>query len=134
VLRRGGRLILTVPFSYRIHSEPTDYYRFTRFALRRYAENNGLDVDVIKPRGGFWTVMGHKLTSHMALRYGRLRSQLQDLGGHGYERPAEQRPRYWALPVLAPAILAIAAGTRLLESVDSDESDTIGYLLVATKK
>jgi SAM-dependent methyltransferase len=134
VLRRGGRLIVTVPFSYRIHSEPTDYHRFTHYALVRYAESNGLQVDLLKPRGGFWTVIGQKLTSHMALKYARLRGELQQLGGLGYEQPAAQRPRYWALPVVVPAILAIAAGARLLELLEPDESDTIGYLLVATKK
>jgi SAM-dependent methyltransferase len=134
VLRRAGRLIVTVPFSFRIHSEPTDYHRFTHYALGRYADSNGLKVELLKPRGGFWIVIGQKLTSHMALKYARLRGELQQLGGLGYEQPELRRPRYWALPVVAPAILAVAAGTRLLERLDPDESDTIGYLLIATKE
>jgi SAM-dependent methyltransferase len=133
VLRKGGRLIVTVPFSYRIHSEPTDYHRFTHYALARYAETNGLRVDFIKARGGFWTVIGQKLVSHMALKYGRLRGELQQIGGLGYERAETQQPRYWALPLVAPAMLAVAAGARILERVEPDESDTIGYLLIATK-
>jgi len=33
VLRPGGRLVLTTRFLYPIHSEPIDYYRFTRYGL-----------------------------------------------------------------------------------------------------
>jgi SAM-dependent methyltransferase len=134
VLARGGRLVYTVPFSFRIHSEPNDFHRFTKFALRRYAEENGLSVDLLVPRGGFWRVIGQKLTSHMAVRYGRLGGDIQELGGFGYERLADQRPRYWVLPVVGPAIVAIAAAARVLDRIDRDETDTIGYLLVATKR
>ncbi len=134
VLRAGGRLIVTAPFSFRIHSEPDDFHRFTRYALARYAEVHGFEVDLLTPRGGFWTVIGQKLTSHMALNYARLRGELQSMGALGYEAPESRRPRYWALPVVAPAILAVAAGARLLEALEPDDSDTLGYLLVATKK
>jgi SAM-dependent methyltransferase len=134
VMRAGGRLVFTVPFSYRIHSEPTDFHRFTRYALMNYAAKHGLEVDILKPRGGFWTVIGQKLTSHMALKYARLRSEIQALGGQGYEAPEQKRPRYWTLPIVAPAILAVAAGTRLLDKLEPDDSDTIGYLLIATKR
>lgn len=134
VLKPVGRLITTVPFSYRVHFEPTDYHRFTHYALTRYAEMNGLDVDVLSARGGFWMLMGQKLMSHLALRYARLRGELQAAGSQGYEPVEEKRPRYWTLPVVAPAIVAIAAGTRLLEKIDPDEGDTLGYLLIATKR
>ena len=33
VLRPGGRLVLTTRFLYPIHSEPNDYFRFTRYGL-----------------------------------------------------------------------------------------------------
>jgi 2-polyprenyl-3-methyl-5-hydroxy-6-metoxy-1,4-benzoquinol methylase len=32
-LRKGGRLILTVPFLFPIHERPHDYYRYTRYGL-----------------------------------------------------------------------------------------------------
>jgi SAM-dependent methyltransferase len=134
VLKAGGRLIFTVPFSFRIHSEPHDFHRFTRYALAKYAEWSGLTVDVLAARGGFWKVIGQKLTSHMALRFARLGGDVQRLGGLGYEHAVKQRPRYWVLPVVAPAIVGVAAAARLLDRVDRDETDTMGYLLVATKK
>jgi SAM-dependent methyltransferase len=134
VLRPGGKLIYTVPFSYRIHFEPHDFHRFTRYALLDYAKKNGLEVDVLSPRGAFWSVVGQKLSTHMALRYARLSGEIQKLGGFGYEPKLTRGPRYWALPVVAPAIVGVIAACRVLDRIDRDESDTIGYMLIATKK
>jgi SAM-dependent methyltransferase len=133
VLRAGGRLILTVPFSYRVHSEPNDYHRFTRYALERYARGENLAVERLTSRGGFWSVIGQKLTSHMALRFAGLRGDIQTIGGFGYEKTTARRPRYWALPAVAPAVVGVAAITKLLDHIDHDESDTLGYLLIASK-
>jgi SAM-dependent methyltransferase len=133
VLRPGGNLIFTVPFSYRIHSDPHDFHRFTKYALTQYARDAGLDVGRIEPRGGFWSVIGQKLTCHMALHLARLKGDIQAIGQFGYEAPATQKPRYWTLPVLAPAIVGVAAVTKALDRIDRDESDTIGYMLIASK-
>jgi SAM-dependent methyltransferase len=133
VLRAGGRLILTVPFSHRIHAEPHDYHRFTKYALAQYAREAGLTVDRLTPRGGFWAVIGQKLTSHLALRFARLGGDIQTIGGFGYEKTMRRRPRYWTLPVLAPLIVGVAATTKVLDRIDYDETDTLGYLLIASK-
>ena len=134
VLRRGGRLILTVPFSFRVHSAPHDFHRFTRYALEGYARENGLRIDLLSARGGLWTVIGQKLTSHMALRFARLGGDIQKIGGFGHERAIRQKPRYWSLPGIAPAVVLVSLAARVLDRVDHDESDTLGYLLVATKE
>lgn len=47
----GGCLIGSVPFTYRLHEEPYDYYRFTRHALLRLAKLAGLQVVVLEPYG-----------------------------------------------------------------------------------
>ena len=133
VLANGGKLIVTVPFSYRIHSEPNDFHRFTKYALRAYAGQHGLTVNLLLARGGFWQVIGQKLSSHMALRFARLGGWVQVLGGFGYEQAVKEPPRFWVLPAVAPAMLGVAAAARLLDRIDYDESDTMGYLLVAGK-
>lgn len=43
-LRPGGWCILTVPMSWRLHEEPWDFWRFTRYGLRGIAEDAGLEV------------------------------------------------------------------------------------------
>jgi SAM-dependent methyltransferase len=134
VLRPGGKLILTVPFSFRVHSIPHDFHRFTRFALERYAADLGLSIDRLEPRGLFWSVVGQKLSSHIALRFVRLGGDIQKAGALGYEAAMVQRPRYWTLPLAAPAIVAIATAARALDALDPDDSDTLGYLLIAQKR
>jgi SAM-dependent methyltransferase len=133
VLRPGGRLILTVPFSHRIHSEPHDYHRFTKYALAEHARRVRLTVERLTPRGGFWAVIGQKLTSQMAVRYAGLKGDIQSIGGFGYEGAVARRPRYWTLPALAPLIVGVAAAAKMLDRIDFDETDTLGYLLIASR-
>lgn len=52
ILRPGGVLLLNVPFYFRVHEEPYDFYRYTEFALRRFAENHAFEVEVLRPIGG----------------------------------------------------------------------------------
>lgn len=52
ILKPGGNLILNVPFFYKIHEIPHDYYRYTEFALRRFAKNGGFRIVLLKPMGG----------------------------------------------------------------------------------
>ena len=133
MLRPGGHLIFTVPFSFRIHADPNDFHRFTKYALMQYARDAGLGVVRLDSRGGFWSVIGQKLTSHMALRLARMKGDIQSLGQLGYDEPESRRPRYWTLPVLGPAIVGVAVVTKAFDRIDHDESDTLGYLLIASK-
>ncbi len=52
VLAPGGTLIMNVPFYYSIHAHPHDYYRYTCFALERFAALNGLKVVRLDALGG----------------------------------------------------------------------------------
>jgi len=61
VLRKGGTLILTVPWSARLHHLPYDYSRFTRFGLASLLESVGLIVETIEERGNDVAVIANKL-------------------------------------------------------------------------
>jgi SAM-dependent methyltransferase len=52
VLRPDGTVLLYVPFLYWLHEVPHDYYRYTEFALRRFAERSGFEVAELTPTGG----------------------------------------------------------------------------------
>ena len=52
ILRPGGALVLNVPFFYKLHEIPHDYFRYTEFALRKFAANCNLSVVVLEPMGG----------------------------------------------------------------------------------
>jgi len=51
VLRPGGRLIATVPFTYNEHGTPHDYRRFSTHGFRRLAERDFV-VDEVREQGG----------------------------------------------------------------------------------
>lgn len=55
LLKGGGALYITVPFSGREHQTPNDYFRYTQYGLRYLFEHAGLEVEFIRPvRGDFY--------------------------------------------------------------------------------
>ena len=65
ILAPGGHLLLNVPFLYGIHEAPHDYYRYTSFALRRFAEMRGMSVTVLESLGGGVEVLSDLLAKHL---------------------------------------------------------------------
>jgi SAM-dependent methyltransferase len=63
VLKPGGKLFLTVPFSWPMHELPFDYHRFTPIAIRAYFEEADFVVKDIKLLGGW----DHSLALHIGL-------------------------------------------------------------------
>lgn len=61
VLRRGGRLHLTAPLTFREHQEPHDYFRYTRHGVRLLVERAGLRPVSIAPEGGYFRMMADKV-------------------------------------------------------------------------
>lgn len=53
ILKKGGNLILTVPFMYPIHDRPHDYYRYTTYALGKMLKESGFKVLVLRAQGTF---------------------------------------------------------------------------------
>lgn len=47
LLKPGGRLLITVPFLLKLHQEPVDYHRYTRYALQQLGNENGLTAEVL---------------------------------------------------------------------------------------
>ena len=61
VLRHDGTLILTVPWSARLHHLPHDYGRFTRFGLTTLLREAGFSELSIEERGTDMAVIANKL-------------------------------------------------------------------------
>jgi len=57
LLKPKGKLILTVPFLYKIHEKPYDYFRYTEFSLRMFCQKNNLDILYLEPYGGTFEVI-----------------------------------------------------------------------------
>ena len=52
ILVPHGKVIMNTPFFYWLHDRPDDYYRYTEYALRRFADSVGLEILFLKPLGG----------------------------------------------------------------------------------
>ncbi len=63
IIKDGGYLILSVPHLSRLHEEPHDYYRFTKYGLKFLFENAGFNIIDISPRGGLFSFLGHQFST-----------------------------------------------------------------------
>jgi SAM-dependent methyltransferase len=55
LLKPGGRILVTVPFLLKLHQEPVDYHRYTRYALAQLADDLGLQVETLE---GYYHPLG----------------------------------------------------------------------------
>lgn len=122
VLRVGGSLILTVPWSARLHHLPNDHHRFTRFALLELLASAGFGDVRIDERGNDVAVIANKLIVMMI----RLL------------RPRRWFEAVWCWPlalVLAPVAAAflLAAHVSIAWRLGSPD-DPLGYGVVATRR
>jgi SAM-dependent methyltransferase len=57
ILKTDGYLLMNVPFYYWLHEEPHDYYRYTRYALEKFAAESGFQIMKLLPIGGIPEVL-----------------------------------------------------------------------------
>jgi SAM-dependent methyltransferase len=57
VLAPQGKVVMNVPFYYSVHAHPHDYYRYTNFALERFAKLNDLRLVQLQALGGIVEIM-----------------------------------------------------------------------------
>jgi SAM-dependent methyltransferase len=117
VLRSGGTLLATVPFSARVHHAPHDYRRFTRFGLvSLFAGFAGVEVS---ERGNDLAAIANKLIV-VCMRLARPSPAL-----------------LWRLPLLAltgpAALLALGIAHLSLWWGWGSKADPLGYGIIARK-
>jgi SAM-dependent methyltransferase len=54
LLKPGGQLILAIPFMVKMHQIPLDFVRYTHFALEKFGEDHGLEIEHLE---GFYDPM-----------------------------------------------------------------------------
>lgn len=116
VLRPGGRLFLSVPFVWHLHQEPYDRYRFSRTVLEYLIEKHGLTADMIRPMGGYFTVLRYVVASNslVSAHWPLPWRSLARLGGR-------------ILGLMDRAVIAPAC--YLLDQLDHERKLTLGYFL-----
>ena len=134
VLKDEGVLILSAPFTARLHEQPHDYFRYTPHGLAALTAAADLEIVEVLAQGSLWSVLGHKLNSYLTLRVARVAGLAQALGKLSHENVAGQvRPRLWTLPVVGPAVVAVAAGARLLDRLAPEPEEALGFVAVARR-
>jgi SAM-dependent methyltransferase len=133
VLRADGLMILSAPFSFRLHEEPHDYFRFSPHGLRVLCERAGLEIEEIHPHGNLWSLLGHKLNTFLALQIAQIGGVAQSMGKLGHEAPTRSGARLWTLPLVVPSMLAIATGARVLDRALPDPTETLGFTFTARR-
>jgi SAM-dependent methyltransferase len=123
VLRRGGALLLTVPFVGELHETPFDFRRFTSFGIRRILEDGGFAVERITPRGNFPVVAG-QVVSHALYR----------LGAKEVQRDGAVKIHPLAVPFILPLCALVQVATRGLMWISSDDGLCLGYAVLARKR
>lgn len=62
VLKPQGKLILTVPHLSRLHEEPQDYFRFTKYGIKAILEAENFKILELKAVGGLFCFLGHQVS------------------------------------------------------------------------
>ncbi|MDD4409347.1 MAG: methyltransferase domain-containing protein [Candidatus Pacebacteria bacterium] len=54
ILKKGGKLLLTAPLGQGEHQIPYDYFRYTKYGLKKIGERNNFLLKYIEPQGGIF--------------------------------------------------------------------------------
>ncbi len=133
VLAPDGIVILTAPFSFRLHEEPHDYFRYSPHGLKAMLLRAKLEVVDVRAQGGLFSVLAHKLNTFLAFRVGRLAGLSQSMGKLGHEEQVRVSPRYWALPVVLPTMVAMSGGARVLDRIVREPQEALSFLVIARR-
>ena len=119
ILKKDGKLILIVPFSYPIHDAPDDKYRFTEYGLRTLLEND-FKIERIETIGGIFNqpaVILHSLIKGIPLLF-----------------PKEMRKFIQILTYILWPVYIIAQLFSILDIFDITKRFPTYYFVVAEKK
>jgi len=134
VLKDDGLLILTAPFDFRLHEQPHDYFRYTPHGLRTLCEKAGLEITETAPMGSLWSIVAHKLNTYLAFRVARIGSVAQSIGKLPHEGSQAEAPRLWTFPLVAPVMVGLSAGARVLDRVLEEPDESMAFVILARRK
>ncbi len=113
VLKKDGILIMNVPFFYWLHEVPHDYYRYTEYALKKFADDNHFEILVLDTIGGIIEVLTD-LVAKISVRL-----------------PFAGRPLSLAIQSVSSFFAGTGFGKRV--SRNTGKNFPFGYFLVARK-
>jgi SAM-dependent methyltransferase len=114
VLARGAPLVVAAPQDWETHQMPHDYFRYTRYGLRRLLEQAGFEVVEMRAHGGYFRLLARRLLNGLQFFTGGIR---------------------W-LGFLPAAIIVVPPALILpfLDGADRDRNFTLGHVCLARKR
>ena len=116
VLKPAGRLVLSAPQAWRLHEQPYDYFRYTRFGLQTLLSAVSLSMVSCEPTGGAWTLAGQIINNHI-------------WRNPPVNRAAWLVSRAWC----SAASVVVNASSSALDAAFHDPDDTLNYVILAEK-
>jgi hypothetical protein len=98
-----------------LHEEPYDFFRYTKYGLQHLLNSHSLEIVRLDVAGGAWRLIGQTLVNHKTFG-ARFRVPL--IGG--------LIRRAW--------ILTINLLCVFLDGFNTNEKDTLNYMVIARKK
>jgi SAM-dependent methyltransferase len=68
IIKSDGYILMNVPFFYWLHEEPYDYFRYTKYAIEKFAKESGFEIIELFPIGGIPEILADircKLYAHI---------------------------------------------------------------------
>lgn len=121
VLIPGGKLYLSTNQEWGVHKAPFDFFRFTHLGIKHLCDVAGFECLKIENRGGFWIMIGQRLSAYF------------------YDRWINRFRKNYKLIFLimfifiSPIVAIIQLIALLVDKIDYIETNTIGYFLTAQK-
>jgi SAM-dependent methyltransferase len=114
VLKSGAPLVVAAPQDWETHQAPHDYFRYTRYGLRRLLEKAGFEVIEMRAHGGYFRLLARRLLNGLQFFTGGFR---------------------W-LGFIPAAILVVPPALILpfLDGLDRDRNFTLGHVCLARKR
>ncbi len=63
ILKTNGIFIMSVPHLSRLHEQPHDYYRYTKYGIRAMLEDSGFEIQEMQVCGGIFCFLGHQFST-----------------------------------------------------------------------
>jgi SAM-dependent methyltransferase len=119
ILRPGGIYILSVPSMFKLHMEPNDFHRFTKYGLRHVLSKTGFEVVEMHCLGKVPAALGQSIALYL------------------YEvlvlRRGTGQPSLWRAPLVLPLLALIQGIALVLDHFARSETLTIGYTVISRK-
>ncbi|MDX2047194.1 MAG: class I SAM-dependent methyltransferase [Chitinophagaceae bacterium] len=118
VLKPGGYFIFSVPFTWELHEEPYDYFRFTKYGIDFLMSKYGFEKVEILANGGKWAAVGQLRVSMIWSRF-RNKPRLSTI--------YKLFVKYCGIRIVLNSFYS------LMDRLEYDELITLNYVCVARK-